>query len=91
MKFEDATQVLSTQKLYGDFRAPDQTGTTENITAQEQLPAGTPYPPFAKSGAVRPLASREGCRMSKRSMLGLFELNGRGRLNWAVALPGLVP
>ena len=30
-------------------------------------------------GHIAALASREGCRMSKRSMLGLFELNGRGR------------
>ena len=33
------------------------------------------------------VASREGCRMSKRSMLVLFESNGRGRSGLAVALP----
>ena len=33
-------------------------------------------------------ASREGCRMSKGSMLKLFELNGRGQSITAVALPG---
>ena len=34
-------------------------------------------------------ASREGCRMSKRRMLELFEVkNGRGRPNLVVALPG---
>src|SRR5690348_16231545 len=33
-------------------------------------------------------ASREGCRMSKGSMLKLFELNGRGQSLTAVALPG---
>jgi len=34
------------------------------------------------------VASREGCRMAKRSMLRLFESNGRGRSGLAVALPG---
>jgi hypothetical protein len=33
-------------------------------------------------------ASREGCRMSKRRMLMLFERNGRGRSGLAAALPG---
>jgi hypothetical protein len=46
---------------------------------------------FAKSGHIAALASREGCRMSKRSMLGLFELNGRGRPTLAAALPGRAP
>jgi len=50
---------------------------------------------LASLEAVRPgnemsfaVASRERCRMSKGSMLGLFELNGRGRSGMAVALPG---
>jgi hypothetical protein len=33
-------------------------------------------------------ASRERCRMSKRRMLELFELDGRGRSYVAVTLPG---